>query len=188
VLAVRGHRAVPVILLAVLLSSMSLGCAANSATPIPTPKPTPTATPTPTPTPTEVPTATPTPILNPNPTPSTLPLSSLNGSWAGTISTGEAISFQVLDGKINNLEFTYGIIGPQCSTDVQGSFSFATPITGPTFTETGTLEGYGGGLTTIVFSGAFDTGTSASGDLTISGTGPPCGKWSDGKATWKATR
>jgi hypothetical protein len=73
VLTVRGHRAVPVILLAVLLSSMSLGCAANSATPIPTPEPTPTATPTPTPTPTEVPTPTPTPT--PTPAPAAIPAS-----------------------------------------------------------------------------------------------------------------
>ena len=121
----------------------------------------PTATPTPTPTPTITPT----------------PASELDGTWRGTTSQGREISFTIVERSFTRFATGYQIGG--CGGTATTTFGIPQEITGNTFV----IIQPGGFGVTIRTDGTFNSDTSASGTLTVTGT--PCG---NATATWTATK
>ncbi|MFQ5613135.1 MAG: fibronectin type III domain-containing protein [Anaerolineae bacterium] len=150
-------------------SATTLACPTDTPTPTPAPVPPaallylpyvakslpPTATPTVTPT----------------------PASELDGTWVGTTSQGVEISFTIVNRSFTRFTSGYQIGG--CGATVTTNFGTPQEITGNTFVIT---QG-GGFVATVNTNGTFNSDTSASGTLTVTGT--PCG---NATATWTATK
>ena len=154
----------------------------------------PTNTPTRTPTRTSTPTRTPTPtgIIPPSgggksylpvvmkefaPTATPTPASELDGNWSGTTSQGQTISFTIVNRSFTRFSVSYQIGG--CGAIVTTTFGNPQVITGNTFT---VFQGVPP-ATTIRTDGTFNSDTSASGTISITGT--PCG---NANVTWTATK
>jgi hypothetical protein len=125
----------------------------------------------------------PEPTPTPPPTPTAIPLSSLNGRWRGTTSAGKPITFEIADESIAMLAIVYDIEGATLSaSDVETVIEPGLSLTATTFS----LES--SGTKQISMNGVFESSTSASGDVTISGTDLFCGEFEDVHLTWTATK
>lgn len=144
-----------------------------------TPTATFTATPTTTPshTPTFTATTTPTDVATLTPKPITF-----DGTWLGKSNQGKPISFTVAKNRVTIYKVEISMPGCNFKYEVKGGPG--TPIENSAFSDTSK-----GIATTIVFSGNFTSGTTASGTLQVDDKGQPglpsCGK---GQTEWTAEK
>lgn len=102
----------------------------------------------------------------------------LNGTWTGTTSQGKTFSFNVSGGSVSNIYIGYSLSG-SCSPSPIGSQLYSSyPINGTSFSTTGSLG----------ISGAFSSGSNASGSFAINFTGNPAGCSSTASGTWSASK
>lgn len=106
-----------------------------------------------------------------------------SGSWSGTTSRGKSISFTIVDNAITHFSFEFewqSGTGCSVSGNVSNDYGTPVPISGNTFTISGTIPDL-----SYTFNGTFSSAATANGtsNLTASGTCP-----STDSPTWLANK
>ncbi len=106
-----------------------------------------------------------------------------SGSWNGTTSQGKSISFTIVNNEITHFSFEFewmSTTGCSVSGTVSNDYASPLPISGNTFTISGTIPDL-----SYTFTGTFSSETTANGtsNLTASGTCP-----STASPTWSANK
>lgn len=106
-----------------------------------------------------------------------------SGSWSGNTSQGKSISFTIVDNAITHFSFEFDWLsdtGCSVSGTVSNDLGTPLPISGNTFTISGTIPNL-----SYAFNGTFSSAATATGtlNLTASGTCP-----STASPTWSANK
>ena len=128
-------------------------------------------------------TTTPTPVATPTPTSTPAAGTPEPGTYTGMTSQGRAIQLEVAEGSmaISRIEFDYkGTCGQDCECQghLKTTFPIPTPITDNAFSYS---------VSYYDISGAFQSATTASGDLHVHTTGPGQMLCDSGPTTWTAS-